>query len=507
MRLSLNPKDSVDNVKRDLELRWLDCWIWYEETAYRLRGIEKIGRSNNPLKAITLFLESSNLEQRVLEDAVDGFFFPELGYFLVENSLLYIVRRSTRNENSRFKRGFHISSVRFDYNPLNSKRYFNFQIANEVFRGRLFSFEEGIEMIHNYRCDGVPLSRDIAMSVCEKNRILLKFKESPIGVYMEDSQTFRLFTHIYCDDLDLLGVPYKLVNHLNIKAPLNFEIPRRLNIRENNVIRYVGLEIEVEFNPRHTPSELTDIDYIKKFWRLEGDGSIRNGIEFISKEPTLPSKVVDDLERLDHFLNETNKSETIISDRCSVHVHVDFRTWNMSSLSKYIIKYMAFEPLLFELVEINRRKNSFCKPLTNTEFSNSKKSITEMETSIFRGFEKYTALNSSRLLDIGTLEFRHHHGTSSSSEIIRWIDTILTVDMYCITLDYYQILSLKPEETVSAIVGDAYPDKDKKVLIEALGKGIKNLNRFMIRNHLFDYKINRGKTYDYEGFFKGDKPL
>jgi hypothetical protein len=72
--------------------------------------------------------------------------------------------------------------------------------------------------------------------------------------------------------------------------------------------------------------------------------------------------------------------------------------------------WIAFEKLFFDMVEFDRRNNSYCAPLGHYTSD--------------RG-DRYRALNMLAYESHKTLEVRMHHGTVKADEIISWIRILL----------------------------------------------------------------------------------
>lgn len=155
------------------------------------------------------------------------------------------------------------------------------------------------------------------------------------------------------------------------------------------------------------------------------DGSLRNnGQEFILKPMTFSNVAVT----LQTFYNRNNIGDRNISERCSVHVHVNCQNLTLEQLAPILLLYQVFEPLLFAWVGDDRDKNIFCVPWSETLITANSLAFTK---SSYRDWYKYTALNLRPLHDYGTIEFRHLAGQPDYTRILRWMALIGCLFAYC----------------------------------------------------------------------------
>lgn len=216
----------------------------------------------------------------------------------------------------------------------------------------------------------------------------------------------------------------------------------------------VGVEVEMEnivYDFDRT-AEVTDPnkfrrDYgielpsLKGFWKVTKDGSLRKGTEFIFSAPHKGANITTALNSLQEFINvyRYNNKPIQISDRCSVHVHLDVRDLDNKELTNFILIYTLVERIMFLVIDESRVKNNYCKPLTNSSFKyilsdlmkehghDSYDSIDKFVRAVRENCNKYSALNILPIATYGSIEFRHHQGTTDMSAIKRWINIILAL--------------------------------------------------------------------------------
>jgi len=147
------------------------------------------------------------------------------------------------------------------------------------------------------------------------------------------------------------------------------------------------------------------------------DGSLRNnGIEFLSI-PSSRAALMEGFTEL-HSKLVFQKDVDPFSVRTSTHVHVNCSTLGLDQARIMVLLYALFEECFFMMVKPNRRDNIHCVPLTETPLPREYK---KPLPNLVERWSKYTALNLKRLKDLGTMEFRHMHGTKDAVELNEWL--------------------------------------------------------------------------------------
>lgn len=215
----------------------------------------------------------------------------------------------------------------------------------------------------------------------------------------------------------------------------------------------VGVEIEIEGityefnsdNPEspdihmfHTYKEDNSfLPNISEHWSVVRDNSLRKGVEFIFNGPKKGVDIVNALNDLSNFFDvyQENVKNLSVSDRCSVHVHLDVRDLDETQLNRLLTYYILVERLLFNHVHPSRLKNNYCRPIVDSAFkftlatiinNTSYNSVLDIVTC---NCDKYSALNLLPLRSYGTVEFRHHQGTTNLKDILDWINIILSIKL------------------------------------------------------------------------------
>lgn len=122
-----------------------------------------------------------------------------------------------------------------------------------------------------------------------------------------------------------------------------------------------------------------------------------------------------------------NKKHAYTNNTCGLHVHVDasfvsaMSTSQASRFFEHIRKLYAKHEDVFD-ARMNRTRqkdrNTYCRTMKWALADRNDRSIDYDHT-------RYVKLNTCSFIQHGTIEFRHHHGTTDSAEIIEWVKTCL----------------------------------------------------------------------------------
>lgn len=171
----------------------------------------------------------------------------------------------------------------------------------------------------------------------------------------------------------------------------------------------IGVECEIE-------SVLSTPDHTG--FKVEKDGSLRNnGLEFIS----YPMNKDTFLKHFRQLHDNLKLGDNPFSERTSTHVHVNVANIELMAAKNMVLLYALFEEFFFMAVKPERRENIHCVPLTETYMPSL---YNKPMPHLVDKWHKYTALNLKRVADLGTIEFRHLHGTNNVKEVEEWLSTL-----------------------------------------------------------------------------------
>lgn len=181
----------------------------------------------------------------------------------------------------------------------------------------------------------------------------------------------------------------------------------------------VGIEVEVEnYSVRRHPNN--------NVWIMKGDGSLRNnGVEWI----TLPIAARWTPSALDDLLTASFSEECCFSPRTSIHIHLDMQQYQTHEVMDVVLLYTMLEGLLYKFTGRGRIKNIYCVPVFDTSLLKHQAATGHIGVTTEQ-WSKYSGLNLCRLRDLGTLEFRHMHGTFDVRKVSIWIRLLTKMCMY-----------------------------------------------------------------------------
>lgn len=229
-----------------------------------------------------------------------------------------------------------------------------------------------------------------------------------------------------------------------------------------------GVECEIEGAIDPTPP---------LHFKTTQDHSLRNGgLEFVSHHPVTRPELVKAFKELHAGLVFSPDCDPF-SFRTSTHVHVNCQGLSIPQARTLVLLYALFEELLFSMTKPERRNNIHCVPLTETHLTGHyKKPITYLHEK----WHKYTALNIKRLSDLGTMEFRHLHGTNDVVLFNQWLSVLEGLWNLCQKTDIAP--STLTKDNILRWFDEVFAEVDS---LQAIRPVLFNL----IRNSLIDVKL------------------
>ena len=216
----------------------------------------------------------------------------------------------------------------------------------------------------------------------------------------------------------------------------------------------VGIEIEVEGMHKPPPNP--------PLWDQKIDNSLRNhGLEFTS-QPVTPKQTVTALLSIWTSLYKLSKPD--FSWRTSIHFHLDVCKLDNDEMRKMMLLSLLFEDLFFKLVGSERETSIFCVPLRQSSQMSLIRSFIQKKKSLGdicgAKWHKYSAVNLSRVPDLGTVEFRHLGGTDDLNKVLIWLSVLLQIYRASISLTMTsiqnKIMELKSSEKYMDFVNQIF---------------------------------------------------
>lgn len=168
---------------------------------------------------------------------------------------------------------------------------------------------------------------------------------------------------------------------------------------------YVGIEVEYEISGEDAAGLSTPGG-----WQKHADGSLRNGIEYVTAPELIDGKNYNFcLSTLQKYIDK-NRKKIIDSERTGTHVHFNALTFTAEQLINVLFHLYIFEEVIISTQSSKRKDNSFCLSFTNTD------SIYERWTNILSrdtfslkslsANHKYYGVNFESVCHHGTIELR-----------------------------------------------------------------------------------------------------
>jgi hypothetical protein len=141
---------------------------------------------------------------------------------------------------------------------------------------------------------------------------------------------------------------------------------------------------------------------------------------------------------LTNFLEVAKACNFKVSDRTSIHVHLNALNMTLDQLNGLLIVYVICEQALFNYSSAHRKHNIFCVPLEShllsVEYENLKHLLERVT--------KYSSLNLKSVWTHGTVEFRHMETVYEFAPIWNWIMLLGLMHRYAMVTPLREIKSI-----------------------------------------------------------------
>lgn len=248
----------------------------------------------------------------------------------------------------------------------------------------------------------------------------------------------------------------------------------------------VGIELEAERVTVSRTSQLGD------GWDIVRDGSLRNGLEFVSRGPRSGKDLDQDLENLESFLSGRNPR---LSSRTSTHIHIDVCDLNESQLLNFLACCVVFEKALFNITG-GRSDNTFCTPLNSSNESLFILSdyFKDPRFQRLRTDNKYSSISLKRILDLGTIEFRSFRPMLRVAEYHKVLHFLTRMKQFALELnDPQDLIRLKRSNDILRVFRVCFPSGFESLAVASdIDEGLSLLNDLLLSAQV--EKIKREKT-------------
>jgi hypothetical protein len=198
---------------------------------------------------------------------------------------------------------------------------------------------------------------------------------------------------------------------------------------------WYGIEVEAEGLTVGQAARMRWSPGFSELWGYHEDGSLRNGIEFVSR-PLSTDQVPQAIERLWPGVVPRHAAP---SGRTGVHIHASCLGLNTDHVLKIARYYALLEPVMFSIAGASREENIFCIPWYRGDDEakrvygvlSNEQAASKHRTAMFVHRRpptcKYSALNITPLVNFGTIEFRHAPTYDNREDATAWYNAVRAI--------------------------------------------------------------------------------
>jgi len=271
---------------------------------------------------------------------------------------------------------------------------------------------------------------------------------------------------------------------------VNMRHPDHKNVESTDSLvsdAYVGVEVELE-----NASLRSGI----RMWEMHEEGSLKNdGREWVFARPYAGEDVVAAVSNL---VSAYEGKQVVCGPDGSVHVHVDVTDLTMDQLFRMLNLSFMFEPLLFDWMSPERGTNQFCQKLGN----NSRRAssicnaiatgtttgdVNGAVVALSNQSYKYSATNTSRLRDLGTVEYRFHRSCCDYDGLIRLINAVCCLKeaardtRWDAISPHRDVKGRTAASVIMQVFGSVMDVEDCSMFKDALEEGIHTIRQLSLR--------------------------
>ena len=186
---------------------------------------------------------------------------------------------------------------------------------------------------------------------------------------------------------------------------------------KNPVTNEKHVTVEIEFACKVNNKELGASLFeagVGPYVTLKTDGSVREfGSGYIGHELVVCMPVSKRYEILSTVLDVINSAGAKVNKTCGLHVHLDMREYDHR---KAFSNLVSAQKILYQMVPVSRRDNTYCKPTLNKSYD-----------FYSRSSNRYLGINPQSYRKHGTIEIRLHSGTTDYTKITNFVDIVIGV--------------------------------------------------------------------------------
>ena len=167
-----------------------------------------------------------------------------------------------------------------------------------------------------------------------------------------------------------------------------------------------------------------------KKWELKYDGSTEC-------ELTTPISTIHNFKRITKILNELKKNELKVTNKDSVHVHMQA---NDVPKHNIIAAWILMEKVILKCFPEHRRDNGYCQKLINKKYRKISDFFIDAEN---EANAHHAILSLNYYTQRKTVEFRVMEGNLNANDILPWVKFCMLFLNYAKTIDPVEIICNK----------------------------------------------------------------
>jgi hypothetical protein len=215
----------------------------------------------------------------------------------------------------------------------------------------------------------------------------------------------------------------------------------------------IGIEIEVE--GRDLPRQVNG-------WQVHIEPSLRPIGGHDPKEYVLPQPISfpGACRRLRMLREHLRRADVVLSDRTSVHVHINVQKLTVGQWFNFVILYLLYEDALLEFCGETRKGNLFCLSSFDAEGLIFK--LEGLAKSMnFNALDdndiRYASMNIKATPQYGSIEFRAMRGTVDIAVIEQWLRLLLSLREKACTFEDPHALLKEASKDAIAFTREVFP--------------------------------------------------
>ena len=211
-----------------------------------------------------------------------------------------------------------------------------------------------------------------------------------------------------------------------------------------NHTHLLGIEVEMEGvgNANSCLRHMT-------LWTRKEDNSLRNsGCEFVLTNPLAGLQLETAIDQYYHAQSYASSASWDASHRCGIHVHSDVRDMTTQQYGRLLGLSILLDDYLFTFYNSSYRKGfNFCRPVENdnrTIMLSRRLSSESSHSEVVIGSPdraKYMSINLCRVVDLGSLEYRHFTSTLTKPQMLRLCQDIQHLKSFAMLPTYAEALA------------------------------------------------------------------